>query len=86
MGMIINLFAGGLIGWLAGMVMNSSHGIIMNIIIGLVGSGVGSWFFGGILKIGDAKNAGEFSKSGLVFGVLGAIVLIAVLRFFGLGS
>nr|WP_257793078.1 MULTISPECIES: GlsB/YeaQ/YmgE family stress response membrane protein [Vitreoscilla] len=52
----------------------------MNIIIGIVGSALGSWLFGSVLKIGAANNAGNFNIPGLLFGVLGAVVLIFLAR------
>ena len=80
MGIIISMIVGGIIGWLAGMVMDTSTGILMNIIIGILGSALGSWLFGDVLKIGAAQNAGSFNVPGLIFGVLGAIVLIFLAR------
>lgn len=80
MNIIISIIVGGIIGWLAGMVMGTSTGILMNIIIGILGSALGSWLFGSVLKIGAANNAGSFNAPGLLFGVLGAVVLIFLAR------
>lgn len=79
MGFIISLIVGGIIGWLASMIMGSGNGIFINIIVGIVGSGLGSWLFGDVLKIGGAKQAGSFNLPGLIFGVLGAIVLLFII-------
>lgn len=81
MGIIISMIVGGIIGWLAGMFMGSDSGILINIIVGIVGSALGSWLFGDVLKIGGAQQAGSFNVPGLIFGVLGSIVLIAIVRF-----
>lgn len=80
MSIIISMIVGGIIGWLAGMIMGTSTGILMNIVIGILGSGLGSWLFGSVLKIGAANNAGAFNVPGLIFGVLGAVVLIFLAR------
>ena len=76
MNFVIWLIVGGIIGWLASMIMGSGNGILINIIVGIVGSALGSWLFGDVLKIGGAKQAGNFNIPGLLFGVLGAVVLL----------
>ncbi len=78
-GWIIALIVGGAAGWLASMVMNrdASMGIVMNIIVGCVGSIVGNLIanqfgFGGSVK--------EFSIQGLIIAVVGAVVLLGVVN------
>lgn len=82
MGWLISIIVGGIIGWLASLFMktDAQQGLILNIIIGIVGSGLGRWLFADVLGIGGAAAAGTFSVVGLVFGVLGAIVLIVILK------
>ena len=41
--MIWSIIVGGVIGWLAGKLMKSKGGVLRNIILGIVGSGVGNW-------------------------------------------
>ena len=81
MGIIISIIAGGLIGWLASMIMGDGHSLIMNIVIGIIGSALGSWLFGDVLKIGGAREAGSLSIPGIIFGILGAIVLMVIVGF-----
>ncbi|MBV7387263.1 GlsB/YeaQ/YmgE family stress response membrane protein [Pasteurellaceae bacterium TAE3-ERU1] len=82
MGWIVAIIVGALIGWIAEKVMKSDMGLLMNIIIGIIGSSLGRWLFGEILGFDSAYMAGSFSFAGLFFGVLGAAVLIWILRFF----
>ncbi|MDH2925265.1 putative membrane protein YeaQ/YmgE (transglycosylase-associated protein family) [Nicoletella semolina] len=82
MGWIAAIFVGAIIGWIAEKVMKSDMGLLMNIIIGIIGSSLGRWVFGDVLGIGSAYQAGSFNLSGLLFGVLGASLLIFILRFF----
>ena len=79
---IIALVMGGIIGWLASIVMrtDAQQGILLNVIIGIVGSLLGRWLFVDVLGIGAATAAGTFSFWGLFFGILGAIILIAILK------
>ncbi|MCL6262334.1 GlsB/YeaQ/YmgE family stress response membrane protein [Craterilacuibacter sp. RT1T] len=85
MGWIITLIVGGLIGWLASKVMgtDAQQGIIANVLVGIVGSALGRWIFGSVLGIGAADNAGAFSLTGLGFGILGAVILLFVLKLLG---
>lgn len=82
MGWIITLIVGGIIGWVASRIMNTDaqQGIIANMLVGVIGSALGRWLFGSELGIGAAATAGTFSLAGLAFGVLGAVVLIALLK------
>ncbi len=74
MGLILTLIIGGIIGWLASIVMktNAQMGMIANIVVGIVGASVGSWL-GAPLGVGG----------GWVMSIIGAIVLIAILKALG---
>jgi uncharacterized membrane protein YeaQ/YmgE (transglycosylase-associated protein family) len=78
MGWIVALIVGGVAGWLASLVMNrdASMGIIMNIVVGCVGSIVGNFIARPLLGIGGSVQ--EFSLTGLLIAVLGAVVLLAI--------
>ncbi|MDD0824824.1 GlsB/YeaQ/YmgE family stress response membrane protein [Mannheimia sp. AT1] len=77
---IAAIIIGGLIGWLASIAMKSNTGLCLNIIIGIIGSSLGRWVFGDLMGIGSAYAAGQFNVIGIFFGVLGAIILIFILR------
>lgn len=79
---IWTLLIGALIGWIASIVMRTNYqqGALMNILVGIVGSLLGRWLFAGVLGIGGAAAAGALSIMGILWGVLGAIVLIAILK------
>lgn len=82
MGWIITIIIGGIIGWLASLIMgtNMEQGLLANILIGIVGSLLGKWIFSDMLGIGGAVVAGSFSIWGVIWGVVGAIILIAILK------
>jgi uncharacterized membrane protein YeaQ/YmgE (transglycosylase-associated protein family) len=79
---IVAILIGAFIGWLASVVMktDSSQGPIANILIGIFGAALGRWLFGDVLNIGGATVAGSFSVIGIFWGVIGAALLIAILR------
>ncbi len=80
MGWIISLIIGGIVGWLASIVMktNAQMGMIANVLVGIVGSSIGFWLAG---KLGIAANGGIM---GFVVAIAGAVVLIFILRALGL--
>lgn len=86
MGWIVTLIVGALIGWLASLIMktNEQQGCIANILVGIVGAALGRLIFVELLGIGAAATAGAFSIAGILWGVVGAIILIAILRAIGL--
>lgn len=82
MGWIVIILVGALIGWIASKLMSTDEqqGALANIAIGIVGSLLGSWLFGGVLGIGSASVAGALSIWGIIWGIIGAVVLIAILK------
>lgn len=82
MSWIIAIVVGALIGWIASLIMNTDQqqGAIANILIGIVGSLLGQWLFADVLGIGGAATAGTFTFAGLFWGVVGAVILIGLLR------
>jgi uncharacterized membrane protein YeaQ/YmgE (transglycosylase-associated protein family) len=78
-GWIGTLVIGGLAGWIAEKVMKADHGLIMNIIIGIIGSYIGS-----VLSRALNINVGAITEnwffSNLIVSALGAIVLLWVVK------
>ncbi len=83
MNLIIWLVVGGLLGWVASMLMgtNARQGVILNVVVGIIGAVLGGWLFGGLLG-SSSINQGNFSFSGLLVSLLGAIILLAAVRLF----
>lgn len=86
MGWIIALIVGGVAGWLASLVMNrdASMGIVLNIVVGCVGSVVGNLIAGPLLGISGSVQ--EFSITGLLIAVLGAVVLLGIVNLIRRGK
>lgn len=81
---LIIILVGALIGWVASLIMktDAQQGALANILVGIIGSVLGRWVFGDLLGIGGATAAGAFSVMGLIWGIVGAIILIAILKAF----
>lgn len=79
MGIIIAIIVGGIIGWLASIVMarDASMGIFLNIIVGVVGSFIGR-FIGGFFGI--APTLTSFDVPGLLVSFAGAVVLLLIMN------
>ena len=76
MQIVILLVVGGIIGWLASIIMktNAQMGIIANVVVGVVGSMVGFWIASHLsLAPGSAI-------VGWLIAVGGAVLLIAILK------
>jgi uncharacterized membrane protein YeaQ/YmgE (transglycosylase-associated protein family) len=81
MGWIIAILVGALVGWLASIIMktDAQQGPILNIVIGIVGATLARWLFGDVLGIGGTA-AGTLSITGILWGLIGAVVLIFILK------
>ena len=87
MNFIIWLVVGGILGWLASIMMrtNAQQGIILNVIVGIVGALLAGFLIAPMLGTGTI-NSNDFSISGLVVSLLGAVVLLAIVNLFRRGS
>jgi uncharacterized membrane protein YeaQ/YmgE (transglycosylase-associated protein family) len=81
MGIIMWLIIGGVVGWLASIVMrrDGSQGIILNIVVGIVGSVLGAWLIGPLVGA-PSINSGEISVASLLVSFLGAVILLAIVN------
>ena len=87
MNFIIWLVVGGLIGWVASMIMrtDAQQGVILNVVVGIVGSMLGGWFIAPLLGSGTV-NSNDFSVMGLVSSLIGAVILLAIVNLVRRGS
>jgi len=87
MNLIIALVIGGVIGWLASVVMrtNAQQGILLNIVVGIVGSLLGSFLLGRFFGAdGNIMNS-PLDGGTLIAAFLGAVILLAVVNMFQRG-
>jgi uncharacterized membrane protein YeaQ/YmgE (transglycosylase-associated protein family) len=87
MNVILWLVVGGLIGWLASMVMKTDNqqGILLNVVVGIVGAVIAGWVISPLVG-GGTINQGNFSLTSLVVSFLGALILLAVVNLFRRGA
>lgn len=87
MNLIVWLVVGGLIGWIASLIMrtDAQQGIVLNIIVGIVGALLGGWFISPMVGVATI-NQGAFSAGALLVSLVGAIVLLAVVNLIRRGT
>jgi len=87
MGILIYLIIGGLIGWIASIIMrtDAQQGIILNVVVGIVGALIAGFVIAPHLGTGTI-NSGDFTVSGLLVSLLGAVVLLAIVNLFRRGT
>ena len=80
MGWIVTLVVGGIVGWLASLVMktNAQMGIVANVVVGIIGSSLGFWL-AGLLGLAAYGAIAQWAVA-----VVGAAVLIWILKALGL--
>ncbi len=84
---ILWLVVGGLIGWIASMLMrtNAQQGIVLNVIVGIVGAFLGGMVLSPLFGMGTI-NQNNFSLPALLVSLLGAVILLAIVNLFRRGS
>ena len=87
MNLIIWLIAGGLIGWVASLLMKTDgeQGVILNVLVGIVGAAIGGWLISPMVGV-PSINDGSLSLGALVVSLLGAVVLLAVVNLIRRGT
>ncbi len=84
MNIIIWLILGGIIGWLASIIMRTREGVLLNVVVGIVGALLGGWLISPLVGAGTINQA-DFSLAGLGVSLLGAIILLAIVNLFQRG-
>ena len=81
MSIVTWLLAGGLVGWVASMIMRTDarQGVLLNIVVGIVGAVVGGWLITPMVG-GATINQGDWSPVGLLVSLGGAVLLLAVVN------
>lgn len=83
MGLIMWLVVGGVIGWLASLIMrtDAQQGVLLNIVVGIVGA-----FIGGIIFAGGNINNAPLNLTTFLVSLVGAIVLLGIVNLVRRGS
>lgn len=74
-GWILSIILGAIAGWIAEKIMKSDHGLLVNIILGIIGALLGNWLARAVFGTTAGGAIGQ-----LVIAVIGACILIALGR------
>ncbi|EHR69310.1 putative membrane protein [Burkholderiales bacterium JOSHI_001] len=81
MNFILWLVVGGLIGWVASKIMgtDAQQGMVLNVVVGIVGAMLGGWLLSPWLGVATI-NQDVFNAAALAVSLLGAVLLLALVR------
>ena len=80
MGILTWIIIGGLAGWVASLIMktDAQQGLVANVVVGVIGALIGGWLMS---TFGNGSDVMSFSLESFLVAVLGAVVLLAILKF-----
>jgi uncharacterized membrane protein YeaQ/YmgE (transglycosylase-associated protein family) len=87
MNFILWLIIGGILGWIASLIMgtDAQQGVFLNIIVGVIGALLAGFLLTPLFGVGTI-NQNNFSLPALIVSLLGAIVLLAIVNLFRRGT
>lgn len=83
---IVWLILGGIIGWVASMIMgtNAQQGLLLNIVVGIVGAFLAGWFLTPLFGISSINES--FSIAAMLLSLGGAVVLLGIINLLRRGT
>ena len=87
MNILIWLVVGGLLGWVASLLMKTDgqQGIILNVVVGIIGALVAGFVVAPLFGTGTI-NTNDFSIAGMLVSLAGAVVLLAIVNLVRRGA
>ena len=87
MNLLVWIVVGGVIGWLASMVMHTDgqQGIVLNVVVGIVGAFLAGQILSPMLGV-PTINQGAFSLGAMVVSLVGAILLLGIVNLLRRGT
>lgn len=87
MNFIIWIVVGGILGWIASIIMrtDAQQGMLLNVIVGIVGSLLGGWLLAPLFGTGTI-NQNDFSLPSMLVSLLGAVILLAIVNLLRRGT
>lgn len=85
MGIIIWLIIGGIVGWLASIIMKTDgqQGILLNVVVGIIGALLAGFVISPMVGVGTINSG--LSIGTFLVSLLGAIILLAIVNLFRRG-
>lgn len=88
MSIAVFLIVGGIIGWIASLIMrtDAQQGILLNIVVGIVGSALGGLILAPLLGIPSLTQGGGFNLASLGVSLGGTVILLALWNLLNRGK
>ena len=85
MGFLIWLIVGGVVGWLASLIMRTDgqQGILLNVVVGIVGAFIGGWVISPLVGVATINEG--ISIASVIVSLVGAVILLAIVNLFRRG-
>ncbi len=85
MNFLIWLIIGGIVGWLASLIMrtDAQQGILLNVVVGIIGAFIGGWVVSPMVGVGTINEG--ISIGSILVSLLGAVILLAIVNLFRRG-
>lgn len=85
MNFLIWLIIGGVVGWLASLIMrtDAQQGILLNVIVGIIGAFIGGWVVSPMVGVGTINEG--ISIGSILVSLVGAVILLAIVNLFRRG-
>ncbi|MFY8103762.1 MAG: GlsB/YeaQ/YmgE family stress response membrane protein [Ramlibacter sp.] len=85
MNFLIWLIVGGVVGWLASLIMrtDAQQGILLNVIVGIIGAFIGGWVISPMVGVGTLNEG--LSIGSFLVSLVGAVLLLAIVNLFRRG-
>ena len=86
MGILVWLIVGGVVGWLASIIMrtDAQQGILLNVVVGIVGALLAGFIISPMIGVGTINQG--VSLATVLVSLVGAIILLAIVNLFRRGS
>lgn len=77
------LVVGGVIGWIASIIMktDAQQGMFLNVVVGIVGAALGGWIISPLIGVGTI-NQNAFSLGAMLVSLIGAVILLFLVKLF----
>lgn len=81
MNFLMWIIVGGVLGWIASLIMktDAQQGLFLNVVVGIVGALLAGWLLSPLVGVGTI-NASDFSLGSLVVSLVGAVILLAIVN------
>ena len=81
MGILVWLVVGGVVGWVASLIMKTdgSQGIILNVVVGIVGALIAGYFISPLVGVASI-NQNALNIGSILVSLVGAIILIGIVK------